>query len=72
MERRLRYSNFRLGAVRAFLIFGIALTARSEELLTGFRTSAVTSSHGKVSEIEFVSPPVELDRACLLTTFLRR
>lgn len=65
MERRLRYSNFRLGAVRAFLIFGIALTARSEELLTGFRTSAVTSSHGKVSEVEFLSPPVELEPGVL-------
>jgi hypothetical protein len=48
-------------AARAFVcLLGMALAARSEEVLNGFRPSAQTSAYGKVSELEFASPLIEL------------
>lgn len=47
------------------VVFGIALAATPDELLTHFRNAAVTSDYGKVSEIEFSSPLVELEAGAL-------
>ncbi len=53
-------------ANRAVVIaFGIALTATPEELLNQFQSAALTSTYGKVSEIEFSSPFVELEAGSL-------
>jgi hypothetical protein len=52
-------------ATRAFLlVFGIALVATPEELLSRFQ-AAGTSVYGKVSQIEFSSPLVELEAGTL-------
>jgi hypothetical protein len=44
---------------------GVALAGKSEEVLTGFHASTVTSANGKVSEVEFSTPFVELEAGAL-------
>jgi hypothetical protein len=46
-------------------MLGMALAGQSEEVLTAFHPSNLTSSFGKVSEIEFSSPLVELEPGAL-------